>query len=76
MKNVESITDKEIQEIKDGVQKANKVKSIAMIITAFILFVVFITCTIVVLKWYALALLVTLTVINLLGNIISKKYAN
>jgi hypothetical protein len=78
-KNIEPITDAEIEHIKANVRSSyeNKNKSISkmIVISATLLGIVLFACTIYVLKWHFLTLVGALFIANIISLKLSK-YAN
>tara|TARA_R110000851_G_scaffold235641_1_gene388206 strand:- start:659 stop:871 length:213 start_codon:yes stop_codon:yes gene_type:complete len=69
---IEPITDLEIEEVKARARRDARINNAVIVVTVLTLLVTFITCSFIVLGWYALALYCGLVGINL----ISRKNAN
>ena len=80
MKNVNPITDQEIEEVRVNVRKKTKlkanVKAICYTLSALIFLVVFMFCMIVQLKWHTFTVFGSVILINLATSLIIRKYAN
>lgn len=80
MENVEPITDKEIEQIKLDVrekyEKRKKTVYTTILISTIVLGIVFISSSIILLKWHFITLIFSIIFINLLIIKITGKYAD
>lgn len=80
MENVEPITDKEIEQIKLDVrakyEKRKKTVYTTILISTIVLGIVFISSSIILLKWHFMTLIFSIIFINLLIIKITGKYAD
>lgn len=76
MKNVEPITEEEIQDIKHKVSRNRIIKEIALYATSILVVVVMLATTIMTLKWNFLWLVLGCFAINLVINLITGRNAN